>query len=281
MPFVNKLKTMLDYRIVRSALVPIVSRLGISQGHGIKKISYDQGVWMHETSDGYFAYHQPYVRLDMTKMDAAAREHFFWGYKPQPGDVVLDVGAGVGEETLTFSRSVGEHGRVICIEAHPRTFLCLEKLIEYNRLENVTALHLAVTEPSCTAVTIGDSDEYLRNRLNIGVGFHVPANTVDAIYQKLDLGRIHFLKINIEGAERLAIRGMAETLKQTEVLCISCHDFLAESAEDAGLRTKAEVQRFLKELGFRVVARPEAGLAPYLRDQVWAYNDAILGAMAS
>ena len=52
----------------------------------------------------------------------------------------MDVGAGVGEETLTFSRAVGARGEVICIEAHPRTHQCLEMLIRYNRLENVTAL---------------------------------------------------------------------------------------------------------------------------------------------
>ena len=281
MPFVNKLKTLLNRRGLRSILVPIVSQMGRSQCHGIKKISYDQGVWIHETSSGYFAYHQPYIRLDMAKMEAAAKAHFFWGYTPQPGDVVVDVGAGVGEETLAFSRAVGERGKVICIEAHPRTFRCLEKLIQYNHLENVTAVHQAVTEPSCTLVTIGDSEEYLGNRLKAGGGFLVPATTIDALHQKLGLGRIQFLKLNIEGAERFAIRGMSEILKQTEVLCVSCHDFLEESSADSDLRTKMKVQQFLQHSGFRLVVRPESDLQPYLRDQVWAYNDALVGRLAS
>ncbi len=79
--------------------------------------------------------------------------------------------------------------------------------------------------------------------------------------------------MNIEGAERFAIRGMAETLKQTAVLCVSCHDFLAKEAGDDNLRTKNAVQQFLRQSGFNVVTRPEPGLPPYVRDQVWAYNE--------
>ena len=95
----------------------------------IKKIFYDHGDWIHETSHGYFAYHTPYIRLNMLQLDELARLHFLWGYQPRKGDVIMDVGAGVGEEALMFSREVGEHGRVICVEAHPRTYRCLEKLV--------------------------------------------------------------------------------------------------------------------------------------------------------
>jgi len=273
MPLLNRVKTLLDRKSFRSVLLPVISHLAKAQGHGVRRIFYDDGIWMHETSSGYFAYHQPYVRLDLPKMDTAARTHFFWGYKPQAGDVVMDVGAGVGEETLTFSRAVGPSGRVICIEAHPRTYRCLEKLVQYNRLENVTALHLAATEPSCALATIEDSKEYLGNRLNAARGFSVPATTLDEVCEKLGLGRIDFLKMNIEGAERFAIRGMAETLRRTATVCVSCHDFLAELAADDDLRTKATVQRFLEQSGFTVTARPEADLTSYLRDQVWAYNE--------
>jgi FkbM family methyltransferase len=94
------------------------------------------------------------------------------------------VGAGVGEEALTFSRAVGERGKVICIEAHPRTYRCLEKLAHYNRLENVIPIHQAVTETSCGTAMIEDSDAYLRNRLNPAKGIPVPAATIDTIHSE-------------------------------------------------------------------------------------------------
>jgi len=209
----------------------------------------------------------------MSRMDELAKVNFLWGYTPKVGDVVIDVGAGVGEEALTFSRAVGKHGKVICIEAHPRTFRCLEKLVQYNRLENVLAIHQAVAEPSCETVTIENSDDYLGNRSGTAKGTSVPATTIDAIYQQLGLGKIHFLKINIEGAERFAIQGMTKTLRQTEVLCVSCHDFLAEAGGDDSLRTKSAVQQFLQQSGLKIVEREDPELRPYVRDQVWAYSE--------
>jgi Methyltransferase FkbM domain len=136
----------------------------------------------------------------------------------------------------------------------------------------VIAIHQAVTEPACAVAAIEDSPEYLRNRVNRSQGIPVLASTIDAICQRLDLGKIDFLKMNIEGAERLAIRGVIETLKRTKVLCICCHDSLAEASKDDQLRTKAVVKRFLQENGLRVEQPDDPDLPPYVRDQIWGYS---------
>jgi hypothetical protein len=102
MPFVDKVKALLDRRGLRSGLAPVVSYLARSRGRGVQRIFCDHEIWMHETSSGYFAYHQPFVRLNMSRMDKLAKMNFLWGYTPKCGDVVIDVGAGVGEEALTF-----------------------------------------------------------------------------------------------------------------------------------------------------------------------------------
>lgn len=271
MPVADTIKTLLNRSGLQSISLPFMNGLARLQGRGVQGIFLDDGIWMHQTSRGYFAYHQPYLRLDLMRLDELARQHYFWGYRPKAGDVVMDVGAGVGEETLTFSQAVGERGKVISIEAHPRTYRCLEKLVQYNRLKNVVPIHTAATEPGCSVVTIEDDNEYLANRLDAAAGISVPATTIDRIHRQLNLGRVNFLKMNIEGSERLAIRGMAATLKQTEILCVSCHDFLAQSAEDDRLRTKAPVRDFLRDNGLEVVERGAPGIAA-VRDQLWAYN---------
>ena len=271
MPIADTVKTLLSRGGLQSVSLPFMSGLARLHGDGGERIFLDDGIWMHQTSYGYFAYHQPYVRLDLSRLDRLAQQNFLWGYLPKAGDVIIDVGAGVGEETLTFSRAVGARGKVICIEAHPRTYRCLEKLVRYNRLENVIPIQVAVTEPGCSVVTIESNNEYLSNRMG-GAGVSVPATTIDAIHRQLNLGRVHFLKMNIEGAERLAIYGMAATLEETEALCVSCHDFLAQSAKDDGLRTKGSVRDFLRQNGLGVQERVEPGLPPYVRDQLWAYN---------
>lgn len=271
MPLAAKINA-LEQRGIGFLLRPILTAVGRWKGRGIEQIFCDQGIWIHQTHHGYFAYPWPYLRLDLPALDDLARRNFFWGYEPSSGDVVVDVGAGVGEETLTFSRAVGKAGRVICIEAHPRTFRCLEKLVQYNRLSNVTALHRAVSEPGCDLVMIEDSSDYVKNQLKSGIGISVPATTLDSIGEELPLKRIDFLKMNIEGAERFAIRGMTETLKHTKVLCICCHDFLAEAYRDESLRTRQLVRDFLQREGFTVRERQQSDLPEYLRDQLWAYN---------
>ncbi len=260
----------------RFLLAGLLNRWTRANNPQVQKILFDDGVWMHQTSRGYFAYPKPVARLDMSQNDERARWHFLWGYQPQEGDVVLDIGAGVGEEALLFSREVGERGKVICVEAHPKAYRCLQKLVAYNRLANVTLLHQAVAEPSCAMVKIKDSDEYLTNRIGDAAGIRVKATTVDAIHQTLGLGRINFLKMNIEGAERLAIQGMSGILRSTEVLCISCHDFQADQTGDEFFRTKALVMDFLQHSGLEMMERKEDNAPSYVNDQVWAFNVPLL-----
>jgi FkbM family methyltransferase len=271
-PIADAFKSLINRKGLQSAALPLINKLVRLRGNEVRRIFVEEGIWMHETSRGYFAYHQPYLRLDLGRLDAIASQNFLWGYTPKPGDTIMDIGAGVGEETLTFSRAIGETGKLICIEAHPRTFRCLEKLVRHNRVKNVTPIFVAVTEPGRSVVTIEDEGAYLANRVGATGIISVPATTIDEIHARLNLGRVQFLKMNIEGSERLAIRGMAEVLKQTEVVCVSCHDFLAQSSGDDHLCTKTLIKNFLVRNSFEVVERTELGLPPYVRDQVWGYN---------
>lgn len=127
MPFLDRLKSQLDRRTLRFFLTLAANQLAIMARHGVQRIFYDDGIWIHQTTDGHFACHHPYIRLNMAGLDTWARTVFLRNYQPKPGDVILDIGAGAGEEALTFSRAVGSSGRVICVEAHPRTFRCLQK----------------------------------------------------------------------------------------------------------------------------------------------------------
>ena len=269
MPILDRLKSQLDRRSLRFVLTLVAKQLAIMARHGVQRIFYDDGIWIHQTTNGYFAYHHPYIRLNTKGLDTWVRTVFL----PQQGDIILDIGAGAGEEVLTFSRAVGNNGRVICVEAHPRTFRRLQKLVEYNRLENVVAIHCAVSEPGCAETVIQDSSEYLRSRVGGTEGFRVSARTIDSIADELGLAQIHFLKMNIEGAERLAIRGMVETLPRTQTLCMCCHDFLADICGDDVVRTRTVVTDFLRQHGVWVNEETKPRALPYVREQVWAYNE--------
>ncbi len=200
---------------------------------------------------------------------------FLHRYLPRAGDTIVDVGAGTGWETLFFSRSVGTLGRVISIEAHPRVFRCLSKMRAENRLDNVTLIQAAVADHD-GEVQIGDSLEYEENSIIGEVsGVPVSCTTLDSIFKSLELKQVDFLKMNIEGAERLALPGMGAMLPRTRNICVSCHDFLADEGGASSFRTKAEVIAFLKQNGFVISLRESDGRCN-VRDYVYGRNENLL-----
>ena len=90
--------------------------------------------------------------------------------------------------------------------------------------------------------------------------------------QRESVKRVGFLKMNIEGAEALAIREMEETLRITRALCISCHDFRADNGESEFFRTKQLVQEAVKRAGFRIVSR-DADSRPDVANKVNAVRE--------
>ncbi len=85
-------------------------------------VYWRDGAWIHH----YRGAKIPHASLGRAAppgvLTAAARELFLYEYTPRAGDVVFDVGAGIGAEALLFSRLVGASGRVVSLEAHPDTY---------------------------------------------------------------------------------------------------------------------------------------------------------------
>ena len=236
------------------------------------KVSYE-GEWVQRFPSCTLV--EPRLTLYTPKQIERMTSYFFmYKYLPREGDTIVDVGAGTGWETLLFSRSVGISGRVISIEAHPRVFRCLSKMRAENRLENVTLVQAAVADQE-REVQLSDSPEHEANSI-IGLvsGIRVACTTLDYIFRSLELSRVDFLKMNIEGAERLALSGMGEMVRKTKNVCIACHDFLADEGGPDELRTKADVIAFLKQNGFVVSLRESEG--DFLRNYVYGLNEKLL-----
>jgi FkbM family methyltransferase len=235
-------------------------------------VYWRNGAWIHH----YRGAKIPHAGLGRAAPPAVFTEHArdtaFYVYTPEPGDVVFDVGAGVGSETLLFSRLVGASGQVVSIEAHPRTYRRVAQLCNANRLENVTPLQVAAGESDGTT-TISDLANHVRNTTAGATpdGVEVPARRLETIAKSLDITRIDVLKMNIEGAEVAALRGLGPLLAGTRYVCIACHDFLADEGGGDTLRTKAAVRELLLEQGFELSSRDDAE-EPWTRDYVYGVN---------
>jgi FkbM family methyltransferase len=256
----------------RRGLLIVPGSIWVSRAYRTPCLVYWRGgAWIHH----YRGAKIPHAELGRAApphvFTAGARELFLYEYEPGLGDVVFDIGAGIGTETLLFSRLVGASGRVVSVEAHPRTYSRLAGLCRVNGLANVAPLQLAVSDTD-GAAAISDLGSHLQNTLTpASSGITVPARRIATIAADLGITRIDFLKMNIEGAERLAIQGIGPLLANTRHVCISCHDFLADDGASDELRTKSFVSEFLVEHGFRVTTRDDAP-HPWTRDYVYAVN---------
>jgi FkbM family methyltransferase len=187
-----------------------------------------------------------------------AEDYWFHVYKPHAGDVIVDIGAGRGEDVFAFSRAVGPTGQVWAIEPHPVSFQALEKFCTVNRLSNVTTLNYACTDRPAhlqiETLPVWESN-YVRSGVPSPTSYPVEGLPADDLLAGRGIERIDFLKMNIEGAERIALPGCRELLARTRYVCISAHDFRADRGEGEQFRTLDFVNRFLTEAGFAIERR--------------------------
>jgi len=278
----KKIIALLDRRGLRPLLGKLATSYARTQSGADVEVYYD-GLWMHRVGKQFFP-HGPRFTYNRDTLAALKDQpdryrndaHDFWFQHsmPQKGGVIVDVGAGRGEDAMAFSQAVGETGRVIAIEAHPLSFQILKRYCELNGLSNVTCLHLAAMDQPGT-VTIEDAEIWEETAVGKGAatnGTVVRATTLDEICEKEGVKDISLLKINIEGAERYALPGMERTLPFVRTICVSCHDFRSERGDGENFRTRAFTEKFLNDRGFQLASRPDDS-RDYVRDHVFGLRD--------
>ena len=254
------------YRWILAALAAGMATIRV---RGVCRISYE-GEWVQKFPQGTLV--EPRLTLwTPQEIERHTIELYFHQYVPKQGDTIVDVGAGTGWETLSFSRIVGSSGRVLSIEAHPTTFRCLSKMCEKNGLHNVTLIQAAIGDQEREVLLSDDDDHEANFTIGVQSGVRVLGTTLDNIVRWHELSTIDYLKMNIEGAEGPALSGMREMIRRTRNVCISCHDFLADAGGPNELRTRADVIHFLNEYGFAVSLR-ESDVRSNVRSFVYGVN---------
>ncbi len=162
----------------------------------------------------------------------------------EPGMTVLDIGAHVGYYTRLASDRVGHRGRVIAFEPHPRNHAYLTRNV--GKRGNIDIFNLALAEQEGTAelydylmMSASGSlhyDESLRDvqmaQVNehdiaprIGARFQPQTFTVrtapvDDLLAEYDIQQVDVIKMDIEGAELGALRGMTQTVARSPRLSL-------------------------------------------------------------
>jgi len=135
--------------------------------------------------------------------------------------VCIDVGANVGYYSLLFA-SRAPKGQIHCFEPVPRNFHLLSTSVLLNGFDNVVLNCCAVgNRDGHIGFTVSADSAYSSfldtgRRTRAGT-ITVPVTTLSSYCQDRGLGRIDFLKIDVEGAEKLVLDGASGCFGDTQL----------------------------------------------------------------
>jgi FkbM family methyltransferase len=169
----------------------------------------------------------------------------------RPGMKVLDVGANIGVYTAIMAKCVGTQGQVHAFEPDPSNFACLSQTIALNGLTQATAYQKACgREPGKATLYIAPDnkgDHRLYRDSTERVGTEVEVVALDGVFPE---GTFDFIKIDIQGFEAHAFRGMEGILRRKREVMVFT-EFWPEGLAMAGT-SAVEFLAFVRKLGFEV-----------------------------
>jgi FkbM family methyltransferase len=181
----------------------------------------DAGLAPHLAADGYW-------EIWNTRVMTQAIE---------PGMICIDAGANIGYFTVLMADLAGPDGRVIAAEPVPETRRFLQKNIAINGYDGMTEVLPAAFGAQKGEVSLyippGEPKNALICDLPPAPHWECVKAEVKPI-DDLDLPRVDFVKIDVEGAEMLVWQGMQKTIdrspRMTIMMEVNCARYRAEAA---------------------------------------------------
>lgn len=223
-----------------------------------------------ETSDlhGKFRF-----RLDLSK--GGLQRSFFYFipeyYEPatqrylkqnvKPNMVVMDIGAHLGLYTLLLADLVGEGGKVYSFEPAEENFRRLKEHTSINNIYCVKLFKLALSDrEETTSLYINPMDDSGHSLISeqadacaegkrVGPSTQaVQTTTLDAIINREGIDRLDLIKIDIEGAEHIILKGGEEMLSKKKAPHIICETHTTHNLPN---KKKDDVREILYSYGYK------------------------------
>ncbi len=186
------------------------------------------------------------------------------------GMTVVDIGANVGCYTALAMHAVGPSGRVVALEPDPESFRYLENTVDANASTGapVECLTAAAAAARGTLRLYLSSDNRGDNRVYAPdkgwPSVEVAAETVDDLLEARGINQVHFVKIDVQGAEGAVLAGMARTLAQSPRVVVLT-EFWPQGLRLAGSSPEAMLAT-LRAAGLNVHQLARGGTLKPLRD---------------
>lgn len=160
----------------------------------------------------------------------------------------LDIGANIGYYVMLEKKILGNTGRIIAIEPSPENFKYLSKNIRRHDSSNIEIHNIAAGNVSGTLNFLMYKDESNSGHIisddeiknTSGKVIQVPVKPIDILVKELNLKKLDFLRMDVEGYEYEILKGMLKTLEEFRpIIQIEIH---------RSIMGKENTQQFFKTL---------------------------------
>lgn len=186
------------------------------------------------------------------------------------GNTVVDLGANIGYFTLLAAKLVGKKGKVYSFEPEPRNYNYLLKNIALNGYDNVFATQKAVSDETGKAklyICPYDTGHHTINQYG-----GIKANKPDLIYDEKEFVEvekialddflkdikqpINVIKMDVEGAEMLALSGMDRIIRESKNIKMFV-EFFPLLIREMGGSPEEFIRRLLDDYHFSIFVIPD------------------------
>jgi len=166
--------------------------------------------------------------------------------------VCIDVGCHVGYISLAILKGMGKSGKLICVDPIKEDIALINKTLEKNEVKDFKTLAIGLGDEnkSISAGVYTDSgmarfsDSAFSNDVNPHTRETFEVKTLDTICRELNIPKVDFIKIDVEGYEYKVLKGGEQVLKTSRPkLIVELH----------GKPTGEEVVTYLEELKYKIV----------------------------
>jgi FkbM family methyltransferase len=167
----------------------------------------------------------------------------------KPGMTFVDVGANIGYFSVFASKLVGSEGRVLAVEPDPRTISLLRANLRRHSCSNAIVLPIAAHSKTGQVPFVVNPEGAAGSGIDPEAtdAVLVPSARLDDVIE----GTVDVIKVDVERAEHLVIRGAEQTLKRSPAP-VAVVEFWPTLERLPGGDAPAEVLAYYESLGFEL-----------------------------
>lgn len=190
----------------------------------------------------------------------------------EPGNSFIDIGANIGYMTSIAAKKMNGNGRILCFEPHPIIFDKLSQNTDgWKSLSEIELFNLGLSDTVGSAV-LTEGKDFVSNlgtaQIKNFSNYEDGDNTFECKIEKLDnlllsnnIKEKMVIKIDIEGHEINAFKGMAKLLESKKVNHIIYEDHK---------RYPSDTSDFLENFGYKIYGIEKRFFGPKLTEPATA-----------